>query len=571
MSFRCTAVLLLSAAAAAAGADGTSSAPQPRLLWSGAEVSALGVPTRDGEGLTVVDKATGELALRRFADGAVVRLTSDAGDGQFAYFSAPSRDGSHVAYAWFNSEGFYELRIVERGGRPRTLYRNPEAGFIQPCAFSPDGAEILTLLFRRDNTSQIALISAKDGSIRTLKSLQWIYPKRMDFSPDGRHIVYDNLSERDAHERDVFLLAIDGSREVRLVPGPANDLFPLFSADGKSVLFSSDRGGETGLWAVAFVDGEARGEPRLVRPRMGRFLPLGTTGDGALIYARRSGGAQLFDAALDGSNSRPLFDDGADLDRFFPRYVPDGTAVAYLTRISSENYGQEHRAVVVRGLPDGPEREVPDRMAHVERLAWSPDARRLLLQGSDRRGRAGLFVFDSESRRTAPVSIDHSTDFRGSPGTWLTPDAVVAARGEQLLRIDLDSREETELSASGSNVRLIDADRSGERLALVRSGRSESVWIGGAEGDSLERVLDLPSGQVTDLEWTDDGKSVIVGTLASDGARLFLVSAAGDSIQPIASPKDRLPGLDVRGERLAFAAGREKEEIWILDEAAHPF
>ena len=89
------------------------------------------------------------------------RLTNKppAASKEFAYFSVPSRDASRVAYAWFNEAGFYDLRVIPlAGGEPRVLFRNEEAGFVQPTSWTPDGKQILTLFFRKDNISQIALV-----------------------------------------------------------------------------------------------------------------------------------------------------------------------------------------------------------------------------------------------------------------------------------------------------------------------------------------------------------------------------------------------------------------------------
>ena len=250
--------------------------------------------------------------------------------GQFAYFSVIAPKGDQVAYAWFNDEGFYELRLAAiplagaKRGPPRTLVRNPEAGFVQPCAFSPDGSQILTLFFRRDNISQIALVSTEDGSVKTLRSLNWIYPKRMDFSPDGRFIVYDNLSGDGAEERDLWALAVDGSEETRLLGGPSNDLFPLWSPDGGSVLFSSDRGGSPGLWALPVADGAAAGEPRLLRSDLGRFLPLGVTEAGAVVLGRRRGGVDIRVAAVDGSGEPQTLPAPPETDLLGPALSPNG-------------------------------------------------------------------------------------------------------------------------------------------------------------------------------------------------------------------------------------------------------
>ncbi len=134
---------------------------EPRRLWAGAATDVLGAPSPDGRYVSVVDPESGDLAVREVGTGKVRRLTSndrEQDEGQFAYFSVISPDNKWVAYAWFNDEKFYELRVVAMSGSgevatPRVLYRNQEAGFVQPCAWSPDGKRILTLFFRKDNIS----------------------------------------------------------------------------------------------------------------------------------------------------------------------------------------------------------------------------------------------------------------------------------------------------------------------------------------------------------------------------------------------------------------------------------
>ncbi|MGH9630013.1 MAG: TolB family protein, partial [Bryobacteraceae bacterium] len=136
------------------GAAQESAPAAPRRVWAEAATNLLGSPSPDGRYLSFVDAATGDLALRDLKTGTTRRLTRKAEratPGEFAYFSVISPDGAQVAYAWFNEKGFYELRTVGvDGSAPRVLYRNAEAPFIQPSAWSPDGKQILTLFFRKD-------------------------------------------------------------------------------------------------------------------------------------------------------------------------------------------------------------------------------------------------------------------------------------------------------------------------------------------------------------------------------------------------------------------------------------
>ena len=69
--------------------------------------------------------------MREIASGTSKRLTA-APPKEFAYFSTISRDAKSVAYAWFNSERFYEQRSIQLDGTgQKTLFKNAEAGFVR--------------------------------------------------------------------------------------------------------------------------------------------------------------------------------------------------------------------------------------------------------------------------------------------------------------------------------------------------------------------------------------------------------------------------------------------------------
>jgi len=176
-----------------------------------------------------------EVLVRDLASGEKRRLTRSRDFRQFAYFSTISPDNCLIAYAWFNADKFYELRVMALdGSAPRTLFHNEEAGFVQPCAWSPDSKQILTLFFRKDNSSQIALLSASDGAVRVLKSLNWVNPRKMDVSPDGRYIVYDEAGSEEAPTSNLYVLASDGEA-VSVSPYTGEALGRIEFSDGSFI------------------------------------------------------------------------------------------------------------------------------------------------------------------------------------------------------------------------------------------------------------------------------------------------------------------------------------------------
>ncbi|MDE0263611.1 MAG: hypothetical protein OXJ37_14510 [Bryobacterales bacterium] len=581
------AALVLAGILAAAESE-ESAVARARPVWADEQTNTLGAPSPDGRFLSFVD-AAGNLAVRDLATGASRALTSGAGgpaSGQFAYFSVFSRDSRQIAYAWFNEERFYELRIVAMdGSAPRTLYRNPESGFVQPTAFSPDGDQVLTLLFRRDNVSQIALVSTIDGTARVLRSLDWFYPKKIDLSPDGRFVIYDSIPASESAARDIHILAVDGSTQGVLTDSPANDLFPLWTPDGEAVVFGSDREGEMDAWMVRVEDGESRGEPTLVRKGLGRALPMAFTNEGSLFYGLRAGRSDVylgrFDASsgalVGGARVLPSRFSGANRS---PEWSPDGRFLAYLSRIGTENYGQEHRAVTVRNLASGRETVHAPRLTFIERLRWSPDGGSLLLSGGDAQGRSGLFVMDLSSGEATQAVVERTGDFRGLEGDWSRDGARIffaqrTGPNRFVIRshsLESGRREDVYHPPAGrAIIRSLRRARATDRLAFVLEAGpddgTQAVQILDVGEERSTEVLRSRYGDISGVDWIKGDDELLVSAESGGGSSLWIVAAGGAEPTPLEAPWKR-PGpvrLSSDGNSLAFSHEEAKDEVWSLE------
>jgi Tol biopolymer transport system component len=160
-----------------------------------------------------------------------------------------------------------------------------------PMDWSPDGRMIAVSLHRRDQSAQIGIVSVPDGFLRVLKSVSWRGPTRIFFSPNGREIGFDLPASETSDQRDIFVLAVDGRREVPAVVHPSQDVMMGLSPDGQNVLFTSDRrDGSMGLWALPMAEGMPRGGPALVKASIGTGWSLGVSNSRA--RALMAGGPQ---------------------------------------------------------------------------------------------------------------------------------------------------------------------------------------------------------------------------------------------------------------------------------------
>lgn len=532
----------------------------PVRVWTGPSVNLLGQPASRAPILSFVDSSTGDIALRELDTGTTRRLTNNQQGGEFAYFSALSPDASRVAYAWYNAERFYELRVIATGGgAPRTLYRNEESAFIQPCAFSPDGAWILTLFFRRDNASQIALVNAATGSVRVLKSLNWTYPRKMSFSPDGRYIVYDETG-RDGYEQGaIAVLAADGSRDTPLVPGPGNNVFPVWH--GERVYFSSDRGGAWGLWSIAVNDGKPAGEPRLERAALGRFLPLGISG-GRYYYGVRLDTRQVRIADWkDESAGSPV----AAVPGFAPAWSADGQRLAFLVAAGAENFGRDSRSIVV-WQPGVAPVVISPKLAGLRWVRFRPDGR-LLASGSDRNGRQGLYFVDAKDGSLEPV-------LRQPGGSEAGLDAVISADGafvifvreREIVRRDVGSGEETVLHASSAVPRELAMSPDGGAVAFIATGERDALMMLPLKGGHPVQLASAARQGFQSIEWAPNGSEIYVSTNTPPPG-LWRVAMEGGAPVRLPAKFERSGGIRLApdGARVAYPAGGVALEVRVLD------
>jgi len=420
----------------------------------------------------------------------------------------------------------------------------------------PDSRFILTLLFRSDNISQLALVPADGGPPKVLRSLNWVYPKRMDMSPDGRFIVYDSFAGESSGDRTIFLLSVDGTSERRLIKAPGNHLFPLWMPDGKRIVYASDRSGTMDAWELAVENGEPRGEPRLLHRNLGRFLPMGIAASGLLYYGLRSGSVDVFVTTL----ANPTHDARRATARFpgrnrAPAWSADGMTLAYLSRRGSENFGEESRAIVLRRLDSDEERELAPPLAHMECVRWSPDGKTLLVRGSDNKGRGGLYLVDAVTGALKPLVTQAGAPFRGFDGAWSADGrSVFYIHSDTELRVrEVDTGRESALYR-GHQLRHLAASPDSTQVAVGIADRSIGlIPIRGRE----PRIL--PFAGLSELEW---GRDLIAGR----DAELWRIAVDGAAPVKLKSPGNREAGfsLEPNGERIALTAGKAKSEIWAL-------
>ncbi len=420
----------------------------------------------------------------------------------------------------------------------------------------------------------------KDVAINTTTGT-WM---SLDVSPDGREIAFDLLG-------DLYTVPITGGDARPLTSGIAWDMQPRYSPDGRSIAFTSDRGGGDNIW-IMDRDGA---NPRQVSKEKFRLLnqadwsPDGeylvgrkhftsgrSLGAGEMWLYHRSGGGgvQLTKRRTDQKDTNePAFSPGGKY-LYFSDDVTPGKTFQYSKDVNGEIYaiqrldlesGETEKYI---GGPGGSVRPTP-----------SPDGKSLAFIRRDR-AKSVIYVMDIESGRETPVTDILDRDMQETwaihgvyPGMEWTPDnkSIVFWAQGGIKRVNVASRQVTDIPFRVSGTRRVaDAVRTKVDVApdsfdvkMIRfaqvspDGRKVvfealgHLWVRDVNGGSPRRLTSQndhfelypawsrDGRQIAYVSWDDARQGAVHVIPASGGKSRKITQKRGNYIEPAFSPDGR--------------------------------
>jgi len=567
-----------------------------RRVWGSRDLSLLGVSvSADGRYLTYIDWAgTNDVMVREVATGEVERVTFDGVDEPYetAEDARISPDGRQVAYTWYSDQNaaynYYELRMIRRGDRnPRLLYRSEDCHDPWPLGWSPDGDEVFFLAAMMDDTQRLMSVSAEDGTVRTLKdfgSLE-VGLLRASFSPRGRYVAYTLGDDQGREGREIYGLDLENGRTAPLVLHPGDD-YPLgWSPDGQYVLFASDRSGTLGAWLQPVENGQAAGDPWMVKADLWRAEPIGFTRNGRYFFGISLDSRKVYVASLDPENGRVLAQPtpvrGDRLaEEWQPRWSPDGRYLAYATDPGGSS---GRRVIEIRDVETGEHRELsPDLESGFNRFLWYPAGRSLLVAGEDQEGPA-LFEVNVETGETRARFRPHGPETPSLGGfiDWSPDGERVYFRSggvDSIIALDVRTEETTVLfdkevndgpglSPDGRWIAFAAEDGGVPALMVMPStGGTPRVLYRFEGADSTQRA------GINGIAWSRDGRTLIFAGGLEPHDRIWRIAVDGGTPQPIELLVDGRPPKNVRkvqmhpdGHRIAFDVPESQAEVWVME------
>lgn len=263
--------LALAACLACAARPGTapeaSWAPPPQDSARPPELTLPRYPALSPDGSRVAFSHQGDVWVAGVDDGLAVRLTAhDAFDGR-PYFS---RDGARLAFLSTRHGNTDVFVMPAQGGTAERLTWNSESESLHGWM---DGERLLIgaqrdrRYSRRDQGAWV--VKRSGGTPEVLGDWAMLRPA---ISADGRWLAYERghgdpsrRAYRGAANSDLWVADLQTGAHAQLTEFDGNDLDPMFSPDGETIWFLSDRacagnegGRDLGLWRLARAGGAAK-------------------------------------------------------------------------------------------------------------------------------------------------------------------------------------------------------------------------------------------------------------------------------------------------------------------------
>jgi Tol biopolymer transport system component len=264
-----------------------------------------------------------------------------------------ARDGTLMAQS-------FDVGRQELSGEPFPVAEGVR-GPVKPYSVSTNGT-LAYLTGGLASDSQLAWFDRSGKQLAPIESSrQYTGP---ELSPDGKYVAFAR-----GQPTDIWVLDIAKGLTSRLTSDPAGDAFPVWSPDGRTVAFGSNREGGTGNLYMRTVG--AVEQDRLLLKSEEQKRPSDWTRDGRyLVYTAGRANNDIWALPLSGGRSQPLRVTETPFSKQNPRVSPDGQWIAY----SSDETGESQ--VYVQSFPQSTAKQQVSTTGGFQ-PSWSRDRREL--------------------------------------------------------------------------------------------------------------------------------------------------------------------------------------------------
>ncbi|MFC1555469.1 S41 family peptidase [candidate division KSB1 bacterium] len=384
-------------------------------------------------------------------------------------------------------------------------------------------------------------------------------------SPDGESIAFSYMG-------DIWTVSADGGRAFRLTNHDAYDMRPLWSPDGSSIVFSSNRFGGNDIFIMPAEGGEVK---RLTY-HSSSDIASDFSSDGKWIYftSGRASSSGIFKLKTDGTGNALEV-----LDTYWsrpndPKVSPDGKTVLFAEGWENgskwrRGYRGSNTAKIWKmGFNDTEAVKLVSDDANAFWPAWSNNGEKFYFVSDRENGTKNIWSAESDGSGITRVTnfrddkdvmeLNLAKDvqkavFRRNFGIWITN---LTNGRTNAVKIDApaEADENALFFVENGTVSEFKVSPDGKKIAAVIRGE---IFVLSSEGGYARNITNSPENE-RNIDWDAESKNIIF--VSDEGANpdLYSVSALGNE-EPnrlTNTPGDVLdPQLSPDGKLIAYYSG----------------
>ncbi|RYF82791.1 MAG: peptidase S41, partial [Chitinophagaceae bacterium] len=340
-------------------------------------------------------------------------------------------------------------------------------------------------------------------------------------SPDGKTIVF-------TYKGDLYKVPSAGGTAIQLTQHEAHDFMPVWSPDGGTIAFASDRFGNFDIFTISVNGGESK---RLTFHSASEY-PYSFSPDGKTVYfgAARMDLAsnrqfptgslpELYQIPVNGGRAIQVLTTPAE----DVKWSKDGQSFLYHDKKGGENtWRKHHQSAIARDIwlyntKTGDHRQLTKFAGEDRNPVWAAGDKTVYYL-SEASGNFNVYRFSLDN----PEKTTAVTSFKQNPVRFLTASndgtlcfghdgSIYIKSGDAeprkvaiTIQSEGKSNNERIVNVTGG-VRDLDVSPNGKEVAFVYRGE---VFVSSVESGTTKRITNTP-GQEVNVSFSPDGKSLI--------------------------------------------------------------
>jgi tol-pal system beta propeller repeat protein TolB len=262
------------------------------------------------------------LASASSVQAEVIRLTEDGTNKRDPRFI---NNGKTLIFCYDDGPDLIRMMRMDMAKRrPEPVFRDAGNRHNLEPSFSPDGKFVAFTQCTGNLTARLVIRNQETKAEAYITHRGRGGTRSPVFSPDGKRVIY---AFAETGPQQLWSVDTDGKNKKQLTECSGISNWPTFTPDGKTIVFSNSRENNYELYATA-VDGSS--ERRLTNNTMMDIRPaVSPDGKQIAFVSTRSGSYDVFVMNIDGSNVRQMTSSEERDD--FPTWHPNGRQIVFVS------------------------------------------------------------------------------------------------------------------------------------------------------------------------------------------------------------------------------------------------